>query len=55
MIKIIEFLFRMLVLCTFGLMALIGLIFCYLMLWKGRYIEMADEMTDLLVYGKKKD
>ena len=55
MIKVIEFVFRMLVLATFGTVAVFGLIFCALLLWKGRYIDLADECTDLLMYGKKQD
>lgn len=55
MIKVIEFVFRMLVLATFGTVAVFGLIFCALLLWKGRYMDLADECTDLLMYGKKQD
>jgi len=55
MIKIIEFVFRMLVLATFGTVAVFGLIFCALLLWKGRYMDLAGECKDLLMYGKKQD
>lgn len=55
MIKVIEFVFRMLVMITFGTVIMFGLILCALLLWKGQYMDIADEVKDLLMYGKKQN
>jgi len=55
MIKLIEFVFRMLVLATLGNIIILGLILCSLLLWKSRYMDLAHECKDLLLYGNKKD
>lgn len=55
MIKVIEFVFRMLVLATFGTIAVFSLWLCSLLLWQSKYLHLASECNDLLVYGKKQN
>ncbi len=54
MIKLIEFVFRLIVACTFGVLAVASLCLCSLLLWKLRYFQMAEEISDILLTMKSK-
>jgi hypothetical protein len=54
MIKIIEFLFRVAVLATFGTVVVLGLIICAALLWKSKYMELANDVKNILIYGEKR-
>lgn len=55
MIKIIELAFRILVFFSLGTIIIIGLIFCALLFWESRYLDLADECKDLIFFDKKQE